>query len=79
MGGGRDYRGPIGFVPMNIDDIALNSAPPPQPVALGDLPSRLMGWSMKAKRNGSDRIWLDVETVDRLLAFIHAHQGAGEP
>lgn len=38
--------------------------------ALGDLPSRLMGWAMKARVQRRDRIELDLETVDQILAAL---------
>ena len=41
---------------------------------LGDLPSRLMGWAGKARRDGHDTIYLDLETVDRIVAALAASE-----
>lgn len=41
---------------------------------LGDLPSRLMGWVGKARRDGQDPIYLDLETVDRIIAALAASE-----
>lgn len=35
--------------------------------AIGDLPSRLMGWAGKARAQGRDVVELDVATVDRIV------------
>ena len=43
---------------------------------LGDLPSRLMGWAAKARARGRDRIEIDVETVDKIIAALTPHQGS---
>lgn len=42
----------------------------PNAAELGDLPSRLMGWAMKARIQRRDRIELDLEAVDRILAAL---------
>ena len=41
---------------------------PTQGAALGDLPSRIMGWVGKARARGLTTIYLDFETVNRLLS-----------
>jgi hypothetical protein len=47
--------------------------------ALGDLPSRLMGWAGKARNQGRDRIELDLVTVDRLLAALRSQPSQAIP
>jgi len=42
--------------------------------AVGDLPSRLMGWAGKARESGRDAIELDLRTVDRIIAALNGGQ-----
>ena len=51
---------------------SLRTPTPEQAGELGDLPSRLIGWSGKARSQGRDRIELNLETVDRILAALRA-------